>query len=1247
MRIVVDLQGAQTESRYRGIGRNNIAMTQALLRNRGEHKVIVALNGLFPDTIESIRATFDGLISQDDIRVWQAVGPLFWPDPANGWRRQAAELMREEFLASLQADIVHVGNLFDGVVDNMTCSIGKRIRIPTAVTFHDAIPLIQPNVYLKPNPTYESFYRARLEQLRRADLVLAVSESARREAIDYAGVSAERAISISSACDPMFAPAVVVESAKTALWHKLGLSGSGFVMYSGGADERKNHLRLIEAFAFLPQSLRAQHPLVFVGMMPADQGARFLAHARAHGLSEREFVLGGHVTDGELVGLYRLCTLFVFPSTHEGFGLPVLEAMSCGAPTICANSSSLPEVMGRADSMFDPCDVQGLARLINKLLIQPRQREELVRHGLTRSALFSWDRCAQTALAAFERLHRQDSWQDDPRPSLLEQLPSTIGSAASQRYSVPDQDLVALAAALSSNSRWSTPPTTACRQLLVDLSIMADNDGKSGVQRVVHGLLSSLIQSPPAGFRVEPVYSPPGAASFRYARSYMRRRYSQFVASGETDDVISLKPGDVFLGLDLHHSALYRPEFFGHLRQMGVRTVFLAHDLLPIHLPHCFAPGMDDFHTRWLQFICQTDGVVCVSRDVALDLVAWLNAHGIERQRPLSIGWSHNGCDAPGAWQSRSLSAQAERTLDQLQGRDVFLSVGTIEPRKGHRQLLAAFDLFWAGGADVSLVLVGREGWDVDELVGDIRRHPEFGGRLLWLEGIDDAFLERIYRASCCLVAPSLGEGFGLPLVEAGVRGLPILARDLPVFHEVAGSHATYFRGETPLELADAVGRWLAAHRQGAVPSSTGVQHLSWAQSSENLLKLALESQWPIRWRRQQTLFLDVSELARHDAKTGIQRVVRALARNLLLEPPAGMSVCLIWFDGQVYRHALRLQTRLCHGVHSMAGEPVVDFRAGDVYLALDPSPGWQPLMEPAQRDMRRRGVNVWVLVHDLLPLRHAEWWVSSVAKAFARWLDSVTEVASGFVCISETTAEDVRLYLAQSGFLGAENIPVRSFHIGADIEDSEPSRGLPPDAEQFLALLKQRPSFLMVGTLEPRKGHAQTIAAFERLWAQGHEINLVVVGKKGWLADDLFERLSRHPRLGREFHLLHGISDEYLDQIYAASACLLAASEGEGFGLPLIEAAVKHLPIIARDLPVFHEVAGNHAYYFEGLGDTDLAAAILDWLELSAQGRHPTTNDMPWLTWRESAQQLLRALWLSNADTAQNFSEDRIEAPA
>ena len=124
-------------------------------------------------------------------------------------------------------------------------------------------------------------------------------------------------------------------------------------------------------------------------------------------------------------------------------------------------------------------------------------------------------------------------------------------------------------------------------------------------------------------------------------------------------------------------------------------------------------------------------------------------------------------------------------------------------------------------------------------------------------------------------------------------------------------------------------------------------------------------------------------------------------------------------------------------------------------------------------------------------------------------------------------------------------------------------------------------------------------------------------------------QRIRQHQELGKRLFWLFGISDEYLEKIYQSSTCLIAASENEGFGLPLIEAAQHKLPIIARDIPVFREVSGEYAYYFSGNVPENLASTILKWQSLYKQRAHPRSDAMPWLTWAQSAEQLKEALGL------------------
>lgn len=409
MRIVIDLQAAQsTGSRNRGIGRYSLSLALAMVRNRGEHEVLIALSDLFPDTIEPIRATFDGLLPQENIRVWNAVAPVASIHADNDWRRRSAEQVREAFLASLRPDIVHVASVFEGFVDDAVTSIGLLSRsVPTAVTLYDLIPYIHRKPYLE-HPAVEAWYLGKIEHSRRADLWLAISESSRREGIRHLNLPENRSVNISTDADSQFQQLSISVELEQTLRQKYGLHRP-FVMYTGGIDHRKNIEGLIRAFAKLPATLRQVHQLAIVCSVQPESRRILEQLAAQQGLGEDKVILTGFVPDDDLVALYNLCALFVFPSWHEGFGLPALEAMRCGAPVIGANTSSLPEVIGWDEALFDPHSDESIAAAIERALTDPSHRQALINHGKAQAQKFSWDESARRAIAAMEQLHAEQA----------------------------------------------------------------------------------------------------------------------------------------------------------------------------------------------------------------------------------------------------------------------------------------------------------------------------------------------------------------------------------------------------------------------------------------------------------------------------------------------------------------------------------------------------------------------------------------------------------------------------------------------------------------------------------------------------------------------------------------------------------------------------------------------------------------------------------------------------------------------
>jgi len=384
---------------------------------------------------------------------------------------------------------------------------------------------------------------------------------------------------------------------------------------------------------------------------------------------------------------------------------------------------------------------------------------------------------------------------------------------------------------------------------------------------------------------------------------------------------------------------------------------------------------------------------------------------------------------------------------------------------------------------------------------------------------------------------------------------------------------------------------------------------------------------------RLKQLFVDVSEISRTDLRTGIQRVVRAQLVELLNNPPNGFRVEPIYLTDEGgywhYRYARRFTSNILGLDNVKLDDETIDYYEGDIFYAPDFAGTFVIEAHKAglYKQMRAKNVSINFLVHDILPILRPDCFPEGPKETHSQWVDAISSVADRLICTSNSVAEELRSYLTANDKL-REDLQITYIHLGADIERSVTTKVMPQDYEKFLDLLRSKPSFLMVGTIEPRKGYLQTIKAFDILWQNDYDVILVIVGKQGWMVESLIKLINHHPKLNNRLFWLSGISDEYLEKIYESSNCFIMASEGEGFGLPLIEAAKHKLPIIARDIPVFKEVASQYAYYFKN--DTDpqtLAKAIEEWLNLYKENKHPKSDGMQYLNWKENVKRLLEVI--------------------
>ena len=841
MRIVIDMQGAQTSfSRNRGVGRYTIELVRAMTLNPMGHEIILALNGAFSDTIEAIRAEFDSILPQNNIIVWQQFLNTAAINPKNIWSKNAGEILREEFLNSLEGNIIFSTNLQEGIFDN-ACTSVKILPTNSLIcsVLHDVIPLIYPNRYLC-DPMTRAWYMEKIDFVKKSDIVITVSQASKKGISELLAIPVEKIYVIYNGVNhDKFRPRNIGIDDKKDLLSRMKISRP-FVMYAGGSDLHKNLDTLYSAFSKLPKNILRSYQLVMVGEGPKHEMDRHRNKLRNIGISEN-VIFVGQVSDEDLIILYNLCELFVYPSINEGFGLPPLEAMACGAAVIASKTSSLPEVVGCQYALFDPKDDVSLAKKIERVLTDHNFKTFLIEQEIQHASNFSWENSAKSLLSLFEKIVENNSaiqsssTKHDSIQNIIEHVASM--SAIS---SPDDRELKLLSSSLSEtfcsrNDRQS--------RMFLDVSSIIKLDHISGIQRVVLAICSELINNPQT-IDFELVYTTTDDSEF-YRANELINKISGIAGECVSVDWMEFCPGDILLFLDLHPAvAISHKEKTQFLRNKGVRVYHVVYDLLPALMPEFFWPDLCIEFNKWLSAISYSDGAICISRSVADELKRWMESNGLKRIRPFKIGWFHLGADVENAVPTHGLPDDSLQMLAQLAAHPSFLMVGTIEPRKGHSQTLAAFEQLWANGVDANLVIIGRQGWISEMLLKSLRHHPERGKRFFWLEGISDEYLEKIYSACTCLIAASEGEGFGLPIIEAAQHKLSIIAREIPVFREVAGDHAFYFSGKGPANLARVLRDWLILYHSGQHPKSEGMTWLTWKQSTQQLLDIIHQKRW-------------------------------------------------------------------------------------------------------------------------------------------------------------------------------------------------------------------------------------------------------------------------------------------------------------------------------------------------------------------------------------------------------------------
>lgn len=561
--------------------------------------------------------------------------------------------------------------------------------------------------------------------------------------------------------------------------------------------------RCLVAARTLPQSLWNSCKLVIAYVTDTDR-TELQCHATSLGIDHHFLQFTEITTDYTWRELYSLSSVAILAAAGDEVQLMAWEASQCGTPVITLH------------------DIESLPSYFEQKGELPPKPTSSHHHAFEFSEKDEVFHQLQ-ALLSTNSLNSHDLI-----PLLKEQLDEIAQSM--QPDDVPDE----LYEFLNEITRRFDNQSRRHR-LFVDISELCQHDARTGIQRVTRAVLAELLSNPPDGYDVVPVYATREQSGYREARKYLQQTWQQRVFDVR-DVVVFPVCGDQFLGLDLQQNIVVaRQQDLQSMQANGVKVNFVVYDLLPLFLPNAFPPGTAYDHYAWLSVIAGMDQAICISHTVANELYDWIQSKHPDHANSIDISWFHLGADISSSLPSKGIPEQATPLLKHLLNRTSFLLVGTLEPRKGLEQVLDAFEILWNEGIDINLVFVGKQGWQMEHFGARLQTHEAKNHRLFWLSGISDEYLEALYASATCMIAASTGEGFGLPLIEAARHKLPIIARDLPVFREVAGHHASYFQGHRPDDLAKFMKQWINGYSTGKIVRSDDLPWLTWQQSVTQL----------------------------------------------------------------------------------------------------------------------------------------------------------------------------------------------------------------------------------------------------------------------------------------------------------------------------------------------------------------------------------------------------------------------------
>jgi len=689
--ILIDMQGYQSLSKTRGIGRYTLNFVKAFIQ---QTEAYLLFNKNFKN-IEQDKEPFKDLIPENRIIE-------FASSKENIWLDKASQLAREKLISDINPQALLITSLFEGLSDSTIISIKKFHNIPTAVIFYDLIPYINQDEFFK-DKIFKEWYLEKLDNLKRADLLLSISQSSKEEAIKHLNFT--NVTNISSAVN------ISYEKEDFNLIKKKFNIKKDYLIHVSACDDRKNFDGLIKAFAKTP--LKNDYQLIFICNANTIQKAKLLSLAKKQGV---DLIITGYITDKELHTLYENAKLLVFPSFHEGFGLPILEAMMFDTPAIGSNTSSIPEVIGLKEALFNPYDIDDIAAKITQALTTDLY-DTLKQHIKTQRKKFNWNITAKKAIQAINQIKTKTP------PIDIYQNTTKLIKKIAQLGTTTDNNLQKISIIIEQNEK------EALRRQINTIRIEGPFDSSYSLALLNRQTAQALKE---LGYEVS-LYSTEGFGDFAPNKQFLDKNPNikkLYTKTKKRADLVSRN--------------LYPPRVDD---MDGV-----------INMMHHYAWEESGFVDEWAD-----------NFNKHLDCITLLSSHvkKIMIDNGVYIPMQVSGCGVDHLKEIKPIPFDID-----LKG-FVFLHISSCFPRKGIDILIEAYKEAFSPDDDVTLIIktFPNPHNNIDQLLNQ----PDLPHIVLINEDIDEGRLKWLYKVSDVLVAPSKAEGFGLPVAEAMLEDVGVI----------------------------------------------------------------------------------------------------------------------------------------------------------------------------------------------------------------------------------------------------------------------------------------------------------------------------------------------------------------------------------------------------------------------------------------------------------------------------------------